>query len=81
MKKSELKNGMVVQYRNTSYSKYALVVDNLLIDLNGFMLLNDYNEDLTYSDIKDFDIVAVYKVDGFGCSLLDILNGKYLKIL
>ena len=83
MKKSELKNGMVIKYRNiNNYSKYALVVNNLFIGLGGFMLINDYDEDLTYNltykGYEDFDIAAVYKVDSSGCSLLDILNGKCL---
>ena len=85
MKKSELKNGMVVQYRNTSYNKYALVVDDLLINLNSFMPLISYNEDLTYNmtNTKDlnftvYDIVAVYEVNGFDYGLGSVLSGKHL---
>jgi len=86
MKKSELKNGMVVRYRNTSYSKYALVVDNLFIGLDGFMPLISYNEDLTYKimtnkkdlDFTVYDIVAVYEVNGFDYGLQSVLSGKHL---
>jgi len=86
VKKSELKNGIVIKYRNNDYkdsiaSEYALVVDNLFIGLDGFMPLISYNEDLTFSDDKDYDIVAVYEVDGFGNGLRSVLSGNDLTLL
>ena len=58
-KKSDLKNRMVVQYRN---GERKLVVDNLLMDRHESDLLNVYNNDLTFKDryCNEFDIVRVY---------------------
>lgn len=60
--KSDLKNRMVVEYRN---GERRIVADNRLIGLSGNGWLGDFNEDLTMKGQKpksrDYDIVRVYK--------------------
>jgi hypothetical protein len=82
MKKKDLKNGMVVEYSiGLDDDKFAMVLNDRLISLNGFMPLKKYNEDLLCEVNNVFDIIAVYEVDGYGNGLIDILNGKSLKKL
>ncbi len=82
MKKKDLKNGMVVEYSiGLDDDKFAMVVNDRLISLNGFMELKKYNEDLLCEVNNDFDIIAVYEVDGYGNGLIDLLKGKGLKKL
>jgi hypothetical protein len=82
MKKKDLKNGMVVEYSiGLDDDKFAMVVNDRLISLNGFMKLKKYNEDLSCETNNDFDIIAVYEVDGYGNGLIDLLKGKGLKKL
>lgn len=74
MKKSELKNGMIVTTRNGfkymvlknscydingRYSQYSN--NDILINIGdyGYMKLYDYNEDLTFSGSDDWDIIKV----------------------
>lgn len=58
-KKSDLKNRMVVEYRN-GYRR--MVCDNRLMGLNGSGSLHSYNNDLTCNEGggSDFDIVKVF---------------------
>ena len=59
MKKSDLKNGMVVRTRNCNL---YIVLNNSLISKRGYMNLNFYTEDLKDGDCKgSYDIVAIYK--------------------
>lgn len=60
MKKSDLKNRMVVECRNGN--KY-MVIDDKLISTTGFMRLSDYKTDLSLKDIScnELDIMKVYK--------------------
>lgn len=59
--KSDLKNRMVVEYRN-GYRR--MVVDNRLMGISGGGYLGNYNEDLTMKgqDLanRDYDIIIVY---------------------
>ena len=60
--KSDLKDGMVVEYRSKSYGR-RLVIGDMLIGAEGSHRLIYYNEDLidTTGD-KDFDIMRIYKI-------------------
>ena len=65
MKKSDLKNRMVVETRNGN--RY-MVVDNYLMRKCGYMMLSDYNEDLTIiqtdtfiSTLEELDIIKIYE--------------------
>ena len=67
MKKSELKNGCVVELRN---GNKGIKIDNILLivykdskSIFGWLKLNDYNDDLTFAsndnDLDEYDIVKV----------------------
>ena len=75
MKKSNLKNQMIVECRN---GKRRMVVDNILICDNGFIDLLNYNNDLKHMKFSEFDIIKIYdKI--YRLDLLD--NQKRLNLL
>ena len=55
--KADLKSKMVVETRN---GYLFLVVENILVKQDGFMLLDDIKEDLTHDGGNKYDIMAVY---------------------
>lgn len=86
MKKSDLKLGMVVEYRCGEKALVISVNDEVLFsDNNGFMRLKDYNDDLLvidrHNDSDDkWDIDKIFKVT-LGCSINTMLKGCFLKPL
>lgn len=81
MKKSDLKNGMVVKLRDDSL---MMVVDNMLIEINSNLSLSDYSDTLEFYDTEVYDIVAIYeqaKERGFVFSDLSDKNYSYLKLI
>lgn len=61
-KKSDLKDGMVVEYRSKSYGR-RLIIGDMLIGAEGSYRLIYYNEDLIdTTGEKDFDIMRIYKI-------------------
>lgn len=58
--KSDLKDGMVVEYNDNCFGK-RLVVGGFLIGEDGYADLGDYNENLK-SGVSDLEIVRVYKI-------------------
>lgn len=58
--KKDLKNLMVVELRE---GWKAVVIDDILMGVDGFMRLRNYNDDLKKSDSKDsdYDIVKVWQ--------------------
>lgn len=72
MKKSELKNRMVVKTRN---GKLYMVIDEMLVSMSGYFYFSNYNEDMTEVSGKYaiFDIVEVYDE----CFTIDL--EKYVK--
>ena len=66
MKKSDLKNGMVVELRN---GKRFLIVNDLGIGKDSYINLDGYSgydENLNdISDAKTFDITKIYKTIGY----------------
>lgn len=62
--KSDLKDGMVVEYNDNSFGK-RLVVGDFLIGEDGYADLGDYNENLK-SVVSDLEIVRVYKIKCMG---------------
>ena len=59
MKKSDLKNGMVVEMRDEGN---YLVVGDKFLKYDGFMRISDYNDDMRFGnkDSYGFDIMKVY---------------------
>ena len=78
--KSDLKTGMVVEYRNGSrrivFRDYQGTGKDLLIG-DRWASLNDYPEDLADDDDgdRDYDIVKVYNAKDF-CATLRLLDKK-----
>lgn len=62
--KSDLKDGMVVEYNDNSFGK-RLVVGDFLIGEDGYADLGDYNENLK-NVVSDLEIVRVYKIKCMG---------------
>lgn len=58
--KSDLKDGMVVEYNDNSFGK-RLVVGDFLIGEDEYADLGDYNENLK-NVVSDLEIVRVYKI-------------------
>lgn len=80
--KSDLKTGMVVEYRNGSrrlvLRDYQGTGEDLLIG-DRWSSFNFYNEDLTYSSgDKDYDIMKVYVAINY-CDTLYLLDSKCCK--
>ena len=81
MKKSDLKNGMIVKLRDDSL---MVVVDNMLIEINSNLSLSDYSDTLEFYNTEVYDIVAVYeqaKERGFVFLDLSDRNYLYLKLI
>lgn len=78
MKKSDLKNMMVVELRNGNrYCK----IDNFLMRECGHMNLNSYDEDLLEQKTRnnDFDIVRIFNTKG--CTFDTIFTEKKLELI
>lgn len=58
MRKSDLKNGMIVELRN---GDMCIVLDDKLLDTNDFTYIDIYDDNLTDDCQKELDIVRVYK--------------------
>ncbi|MDU2048639.1 MAG: hypothetical protein E6715_10140 [Clostridium perfringens] len=80
MKKSDLKDGMIVQVGEDLY----LVCDDKFLGLNGYMRFEDYDENLNLKDkrFEKFNINFVYKSETWGLGLKDLLTStKLLKVI
>ncbi|MDK0797141.1 hypothetical protein P5E92_12890 [Clostridium perfringens] len=80
MKKSDLKDGMIVQVGEDLY----LVCDDKFLGLNGYMRFEDYDENLNLKDkrFEKFNINFVYKSETWGLGLKDLLTStKLLKLI
>nr|DAD73250.1 MAG TPA: hypothetical protein [Siphoviridae sp. ctxBC2] len=62
--KSDLKDGMVVEYNDNCFGK-RLVIGGFLTGEDGYVDLGDYNENLK-SVVSDLEIVRVYKIKCMG---------------
>ena len=69
MTKQDLKSGMVVKCRNGDEYQVFLGLHEdcnsngkAMVEINGkgFVNLNDFNDDLTCTSLKEFDIMKVY---------------------
>lgn len=76
MDKSDLKDGMIVEYKN---GKRRLFINNILLDTNNYNNLDNYREDLTNEFIDDHDIVKIFEFkEG---ALEDVLYKFKLKLI
>lgn len=66
MKKSDLKDGYLVKYRNGKVAEVKMLKkDNdeeimIFADETGFSILVNYDENFNYNKSKDFDIMGIY---------------------
>lgn len=76
MKKSDLKDGMIVKTGEDLY----LVCDDKFLGLNGYMSFEDYDESLNLKDegFEKFNINFVYKSETWGLGLKDLLTSTKL---
>lgn len=74
MKKSDLKDGMIVETGENIY----LVCRDKFLGLDGYMGFEDYDENLKLKDegFEKFNINSVYSTDSWGVGLKDLLSSK-----
>lgn len=85
MKKQDIQLGMVVEYHCGKRALVISVNDEVLFsNSNGYMRLEDYNDDLLvinrHDDTDKWDIDKIFKVT-MGCSIDAMLKGYFLKPL
>lgn len=76
--KSDLKDGMVVEYNDNCFGK-RLVIGGFLIGEGGYADLRDYNENLK-SAVSDLEIVRVYKIKRMG-KFSSIMKNRNLELI
>ena len=76
--KSDLKDGMVVEYNDNYFGK-RLVVGGFLTGEDGYVDLGDYNENLK-NVVSDLEIVRVYKIKCMG-KISSIMHDDNLELI
>ena len=77
MKKEDLKNGMVVEFRDKSR---GLVHNKRIIDKEEFVFISNLNDDLTNaSSFKDLDIMKIF--DSNASTLGDLFSDNRLELI
>ncbi len=76
--KSDLKDGMVVEYNDNCFGK-RLVIGGFLTGEDGYADLGDYNENLK-SMVSDLEIVRVYKIKCMG-KISSIMHDDNLELI
>ncbi len=76
--KSDLKDGMVVEYNDNRFGK-RLVIGGFLTGEDGYVDLGDYNENLK-SVVSDLEIVRVYKIKCMG-EISSIMHDDNLELI
>lgn len=72
--KDDLKNGMIVEYRN---GKRRMVLGSNMIGLDGINQFEHYHDDLTVTEnITTLDIVKVFDVPNLECKITDIFKAN-----
>lgn len=64
-RKEDLQPGMVVEYKN-GYRRFVLGSGNKLVlsGMDGFLPLDDYDDELCYNVYPDYSIMKVYRTVG-----------------
>ena len=76
--KSDLKDGMVVEYNDNCFGK-RLVIGGFLTGEDGYVDLGDYNENLK-NMVSDLEIVRVYKIKCMG-EISSIMHDDNLELI
>lgn len=76
--KSDLKNGMIVEYRD---GRRRMVLNGFMTGENGYMPLSDFREDLTIIESsKNLDIMKVFDVPEFHGSVCNVIEADAKKL-
>ncbi|NGT56588.1 hypothetical protein G6Z15_02545 [Clostridium perfringens] len=80
MKKSDLENGMVVEWRNGTK---LIKVNDIFLNLDGFSNLDSFGENLKFNlhNNSGLDIVKIYKVNRFATNLKSIFKAENLTLI
>lgn len=77
MKKSDLKNGMVVEIKGGLY----FLIDDVFVGIDEFMPLDRYTNELKLPGDSEFDITKVFEVICWGSGFEFILNNKKERLM
>ncbi|HHL2038276.1 TPA: hypothetical protein ACQ3VS_002911 [Clostridium perfringens] len=80
MKKSDLENGMVVEWRNGTK---LIKVNDIFLNLDDFSNLDSFGENLKFNlhNNSGLDIVKIYKVNSFATDLKSIFKAENLTLI
>lgn len=80
MKKSDLENGMVVEWRNGTK---LIKVNDIFLNFDGFSNLDSFGENLKFNlhNNSSLDIVKIYKVNRFTTDLKSIFEDNNLTLI
>lgn len=59
MRKSDLQNGMAVEFRN---GQRGIVINDFITSLNDYRMLTTFKDDLKHKFNKNFDIIKIYNI-------------------
>lgn len=74
MKKSDLKDGMIIELRNIEEG-LGVVINNLILFKDAYYCLDNFTENLENTYLKDLDVIKVYVLNAH-VTMNEILSGK-----
>lgn len=74
MKKSDLKDGMIIEFRNIEEG-LGVVINNLILFKGAYYCLDNFTENLENTHLKDLDVIKVYVLNAH-VTMNEILSGK-----
>ncbi|SQI03810.1 hypothetical protein [Clostridium perfringens] len=74
MKKSDLKDGMIIEFRNIEEG-LGVVINNLILFKDAYYCLDNFTENLENTHLKDLDVIKVYVLNAH-VTMNEILSGK-----
>ena len=74
MKKSDLKDGMIIEFRNIEEG-LGVVINNLILFKDAYYCLDNFTENLENIHLKDLDVIKVYVLNAH-VTMDEILSGK-----
>lgn len=80
MKKSDLENGMIIEW-NDNFNELGVIIGDSIRYKNGYDELSILDENLRYKKDKKDYISAIYKVKEKRCSLLNIFKKENLELI
>lgn len=74
MKKSDLKDGMIIEFRNIEEG-LGVVINNLILFKDAYYCLDNFTENLDNTHLKDLDVIKVCVLNAH-VTMNEILSGK-----